>query len=55
MPAASALAVGASYNSSLTATMPNGTNGSFHIIVVTDAADHRPHLTHGMVQQISVQ
>jgi hypothetical protein len=37
VPAPSALAVGASYNSSLTATMPNGTNGSFHIIVVTDA------------------
>jgi len=37
--APSALVVGGSYTSSLTANVPNGTNGNFYIIVVTDAAE----------------
>ncbi len=36
--APSALAAGASYNSTLTATVPNGTNGTYYIFVVADAA-----------------
>ena len=36
--APSALSVGGSYTSSLTADVPNGTSGNYYVIVVTDAA-----------------